>query len=58
MYVMSIGIAWVVRPRNTDGAAIGTLGLVISSAAFERARRHRNLGLRRPAHHDRRVPWP
>ena len=47
MYVMSIGIAWLVRPRKTDAAAIGTLGLVISSAAFERARRHRSLGLRR-----------
>ena len=50
MYVMSIGIAWLARPRDTDIVAVGTLGLVISAAAFERARRQRRLGGRRPVH--------
>ena len=56
MYVASIGIAWLVRPRGEEeqaqsGDSTG-LGLVISAAVFEQARMHRH-GRRRPG----RSPW-
>jgi sec-independent protein translocase protein TatC len=47
MYVLSIGIAWLVRPRRTDDVTMNdadakALGLVISATVFEQARRRRN----------------
>jgi hypothetical protein len=52
MYVLSIGIAWLVRPRHAGDAAMNddatALGLVISATVFEQARKRRN-GERPPA---------
>jgi sec-independent protein translocase protein TatC len=46
MYVMSIGIAWLVRPRGdearTESDGASSLGLVISAAVFEQARKKRS----------------
>src|SRR5262245_17064543 len=46
MYVLSIGIAWLVRPRHTDDDAatddVKALGLVISATVFEQARKRRS----------------
>jgi sec-independent protein translocase protein TatC len=51
MYVLSIAIAWLVRPRSdearTESDGTSGLGLVISAAVFEQARRQRR---KRPAH--------
>jgi Tat protein translocase TatC len=44
MYVLSIGLAWLVQPRGTPAADSDTatgVGLVIGAAVFERARRER-----------------
>jgi len=53
MYVLSIGIAWLVSPRHADEDAMTdddakALGLVISATVFEQARKRRS-GRRRPA---------
>ncbi len=46
MYVLSIGIAWLVRPRGdderTESDGTSGLGLVISAAVFEQARKRRH----------------
>jgi sec-independent protein translocase protein TatC len=39
MYLLSIAIAWLVRPRDDSETAVEAVGLVISAAAFEQARR-------------------
>jgi hypothetical protein len=45
MYVASIGIAWLVRPRGdearTESDGASGLGLLISAAVFEQARKQR-----------------
>jgi sec-independent protein translocase protein TatC len=45
LYMISIGIAWLVAPKGARDAATGNgsakLGLVIAAAAFEQARRRR-----------------
>jgi sec-independent protein translocase protein TatC len=47
MYLVSIGIAWVVRPRNSESDPLNdddakALGLVISATVFEQARKRRS----------------
>jgi hypothetical protein len=37
--LLSIAIAWLVRPRDDSETAVEAVGLVISAAAFEQARR-------------------
>ena len=43
MYLLSIVIAWIVRPRSDSSAVVEGMGLVISAAAFEQARRTRRV---------------